>query len=368
MKEWPKQGSDYMEQIKNTNMPRSHKSEAVDPSMGLAKSMKPENNNADNPTTKVTDPSKDVPTERITETTQTPKSKKGYKQPVKKTRAPTPRPKELHIQASSAQILGGRDHQEDRFVVGYDIGKHRMLYAIMDGHRGSKCVDFICDFFPKEVARLHAKNGNVQQVLQKAASHAQDKWAIATLGSAAKRRVKNKAERQKVFAKLPPTFFEGENDSGTTLCACVIDKASRQLWVCHIGDSRFAMEQQGMIFETKDALVPDAWETSKGPWQDEVVIENGRVEGDVNMIAAIGDYTPDLLGVLIATPVCPNPISLQIGSTIVLGSDGFWDIVETQQLYRNPVGSAEQLLQHKWVKQYPTRWTDNVTVLVLHVV
>jgi serine/threonine protein phosphatase PrpC len=271
----------------------------------------------------------------------------------------------LNLVWSKAQVQGKRDHQEDRLFI-TELDQNKILFVITDGHRGTRCVNFVIGFFPQEVQKQYAKiskkkQTNLCSILKSAVKSTHDAWAMEVLGNKNQRFPKNQAEQQKIIANLPKDFFTNEGDSGTTLISVLIDKQNKMAYVVSLGDSRAVILQDELIISTRDHSVPKKLEYLKGTeFEKTIRVLDSRLCSDLAMIASIGDYTPDLLGVLRTIPdVCCIPISLS-PSCIVLASDGLWDVVDPQELFLNPFKDAQSL-----VTQFQKRFYDNTTIIVI---
>lgn len=264
---------------------------------------------------------------------------------------------------SVAQLQGLRDAQEDRYITNFDLGKNRKLFMVCDGHRGSPCVDFVVDFFPEVLKSVCSSTTrqNMKQVLLRAVEKTHDAWANKVLGHSSKRKVKNKIEQEQVFQRVSKNFFELEWDSGTTLCCVVLDLTCRHVWFCNLGDSRAAVcYNETFILTTKDDKVPEVLRFLQGTeFAKTVKVEDARIQADLAMTGAIGDYTPDLLGVLLTEPTIFD-FKIEKKATLVLATDGVFDILTEQDIFSNPIKDANAVLH-----EIHNKLEDNATLIVI---
>lgn len=268
----------------------------------------------------------------------------------------------LKLVYSKAQIQAKRPEQEDRMFIG-DIDPNKTLFVIADGHRGARCVNFVIDFFPSEVQKRCAnKTNNLCVQLKSAVKATHDAWALEVLGNARNRFPKNPPEQKKIMAALPKDFFEKEGDSGTTLVCALVDKQKRKVYLVNLGDSRAIILQDELIVSTRDHGVPKVLEYLKNTeFAKTTRVYEDRVANDLAMSASIGDFTPDLLGVLRTVPdvavfsLCPS-------ACIVLASDGLWESADTQEVLLNPIQNAQSVITRFHQELY-----DNTSVIVIFV-
>lgn len=269
-----------------------------------------------------------------------------------------------NMSCTLGQIQSIRDEQEDRIYV-EPLGEEQTLFIVADGHRGSRCVDFVIKFLPAEILKLYQQSRlrkNIKDLLLRAFYATNDAWAKEVLGDAESRFPENPLEREKIVHGLPKNFFDRQGDSGSTILCGIIDLKQSKMWFCNLGDSRVVFRQNDFLFASLDKKVPKVLSHLVGTaFETSTKVEADRLQGDLQMVSAIGDYTPNLLGTVQTTPAIQE---FQIENTceIVMATDGLWDVVKEQMLFLNPITDANSILE-----TYGPKSTDNTSVIVIKI-
>jgi serine/threonine protein phosphatase PrpC len=271
---------------------------------------------------------------------------------------------------SVEQRQGQREYQEDRA----DVRRlkapygHYLIATICDGHGGNQCVDFVINDFPRRVANaLHdklqtTKRPRVKTLLSNAVTQVVTAWDDKSLGVGVRQTIVDNATRAAHFAKVDMVAHERDGlDSGTTLVCAVVDEQRRKMWFVNLGDSRAVCKIDGQpLFSTIDHSVPDRRTGGGGEFQFEY--KDGRVANDLAMTHAIGDNSANLVGA-VKRESSTYTLSVPKGSnlTMIMASDGLFDIVNSQQITLNDRSHARELIDIDCAGQ---ELHDNTTCLL----
>jgi serine/threonine protein phosphatase PrpC len=269
------------------------------------------------------------------------------------------------VNVSSAQIQGKRETQEDRFGTREFAGDWKLLY-VADGHGGRACVDFVVHLLPQVMAEMLASlpsrsEKNVKKGLSDVVEIINNRWAEKVLGKAERRMVAKPEDQKKAFAHVDLAEFQKkEYDSGTTLLLALLDLQMGAMYLCHLGDSRAVVKTDGpntTVLATQDHGVPRRIVVSE---KMEAKIIDGRVEGDLAMSAAIGDYTPALIGVI---KTIPDQTKITLSRTqkmhLIMASDGLFEIIDQHQLFLNEHTTAREIIDERGESNFE----DNTTII-----
>jgi len=274
----------------------------------------------------------------------------GYNLRTRKNIIKTPR---LVVSSTQHQINGLRDKQEDFIYIG-NVNRYRTLYIITDGHGGDQCSKFTIEFVKQAVDTFSKKYKDMKSLFAFVVLAAHDAWAIHIFGDAKYRSPETLAERantlQQVIPELGTSYVDKGGMSGTTLVCCMIDRKTKQICFCNLGDSRAVMLKNEMFYATRDHSVPKKLTHLIGTEFEtfaatQMVGTIQRVNGDLSVSAAIGDYSPSLLGLLQSKPDI-NMFPLDEDAIVILGSDGLWNAVDCQHLFLNPLLDAKDVIAH----------------------
>lgn len=231
-------------------------------------------------------------------------------------------------------IQGGRSYQEDKLSI-HGVGK-RLVVTVCDGHGGARCSEWVHKQFtsilhahwPKDMRDM--RNATLTVAMQ------WDQMCMKKLGIA--RWPKTPEEREHMFATPAAQAYEdGEWSAGTTIIAAAIDLETGEVLVTNVGDSR-AVWWNGVrsnLHETEDHK-PERADLGalggfvrKGRRKDSA----RRINGDLAVGRAIGDNSDTLMGSVICTPhVYSFHLSRRGDTTIVLGTDGVFDVIKSNEL------------------------------------
>lgn len=268
----------------------------------------------------------------------------------------------LHLDVTVNVEQGARDYQEDRHYHGELPApfNHLYLFLVCDGHGGDTCSEYVKTNLVKKIHELlHDKaakkvaNPNLPHLLKTAIQSVCLAWTTWALGPGGKSIVDSRT-RKAYFDQVDlDRFNETGRDSGTTVCCALLDTVSGKLHVANLGDSRCILRAGSEIHATRDHSVPKSAPRIQGY---NLTYDDGRVCGDVAMTRSIGDLTPELTGVVGRTPdlytyklrsakSSVSPLTTdQTDATIVIASDGLFDIVNTQNVLLNHHSHAKDIM------------------------
>lgn len=304
--------------------------------------------------------------------------------------------KKLCTDVTHVQILGQRESQEDRFFIG-KMPRDLECWIVLDGHGGDPCVNFVLQYFPKRLAfHLRQFSLSIKKALRSSVLDTCEAWAEAALGSEGNRQFKKmketiqklvqasstksgkeekdieakiQAEQLKVFEFVDMENFMSNNlHSGTTFLCVLFEASSGQLFTCHLGDSRAIWHTEGheTILSTTDHDVP---KLHVAPHGQKVVTEEGRIKGDLNMSASIGDFTPDMIGLIRTEPAIEQyRLRSHHCTELILASDGLTKVAMDQhRLFLNPHKNAKELLDEMMQEFGEEAFQDNTTILLVKI-
>jgi PPM family protein phosphatase len=154
----------------------------------------------------------------------------------------------------------------------------------------------------------------------------------------------------------------GTQGMGSTVVAALLE--GDRVWVAHVGDSRLYQFRDGqVVFATTDhTRVQMMLEMGL------LTPEQAKDHPEGNVITRAVGHDPTTRGATFAADVQREPISLQDGDSLLLCSDGLYDLVDDQEMIENIAGRpAEEGTQRLVALANRRGGHDNITVLVLHV-
>ncbi|MCO4774021.1 MAG: serine/threonine-protein phosphatase, partial [Deltaproteobacteria bacterium] len=154
----------------------------------------------------------------------------------------------------------------------------------------------------------------------------------------------------------------GTMGMGSTLVAAYIKGTA--IYVAHVGDSRFYLFREGRIaFRTTDhTKVQTLLEIGA------ITPEQAKKHPEGNIITrAVGHDRQDGMGRPFEADVLAKPLELQAGDTLLLCSDGLYDLVDDREMIAIVSGTGAQPACDRLVALANERGGhDNITVVLLH--
>jgi len=272
------------------------------------------------------------------------------KQPVEpdvQFQEPVPRLSERHRVGHAHTIGRRRDMEDSSLIAGCFLGrKDEDVYAVFDGHGGSKCALYssakFCEVFEKVAGELQGDQSDVAlQVLSRV--------FIAL----------NSDLEDKVWAKQCGTtavvaYFKGSN-----------------LYIANVGDTRAVLCRNGTAQRLSVDHKPTVGEeVARIQSLDGGLVINGRVQGMLSVTRALGDSQ-------LSPWVSPEPFVTHVSLTpsdefVILACDGVWDVITDEEAVsiikhtEAETGSAQEAAQKLMNESYGRGSTDNITVLVIY--
>jgi len=148
-------------------------------------------------------------------------------------------------------------------------------------------------------------------------------------------------------------------EPGSTAVLCLIQ--NKKAWWAHVGDSRFYLFRDGLpLYRT----------------QDDSFVEQLYQKGEISLEKLDGhpmrNYVTQCIGVMENEPkvAVSKGVDLQVGDTLLLCSDGFWEPLDDAQIGANLVDngikdSVTKLATRAEQISYPK--SDNTTVLAMNI-
>lgn len=259
-------------------------------------------------------------------------------------------------------VGGASEVSEDRCLaisdlgdaLGIETGFKDSLFAVLDGHDGSKAVDYTRDNLPYEIRSTGFLESNPGLAVQQAVLEIDRKFALAC--------------------------SENGDSSGTCVLVCMV--RGQHLVVAWAGDSRAVMYGgTGEVIDlSQDHTVARNDAELERLAEAGVFVKRGRVLGVLQPSRSVGDL--DLkrrapLGVIAECEVRNYVIPLMpdTNSFIVLASDGLYDAMSSEEVVamvghvlQNMNGTREFLSQEaadSLVKYAQQRTADDITVVVV---
>jgi serine/threonine protein phosphatase PrpC len=149
---------------------------------------------------------------------------------------------------------------------------------------------------------------------------------------------------------------------GSTMVAAYI--RGDDIWVAHVGDSRFYLFREGTVaYRTIDhTRVQSLLEIGA------ITPEEARKHPEGNVITrAVGHDRQDGGGRPFEADVIAEPLKLKAGDTLLLCSDGLYDLVDDREMIGIVSGEGAEVACRKLVDLANERGGhDNITVVLLH--
>ena len=169
--------------------------------------------------------------------------------------------------------------------------------------------------------------------------------------------------------------------SGTTCLVGVL--TGTQLEMCHVGDSRAIL-----LRNDNSVIIPLTVESNikQMPLELQRIQQGeGRIDSMGNifygpqgiaMTRSLGNAVMLRAGIL-PTPIINSPIQLSQGSTIVLATDGVWDVLSNEEVrdivmrtdnFENAGRVLAEAAQQKWIGDLPIEGkVDDITCLIIQI-
>lgn len=245
----------------------------------------------------------------------------------------------INIRAGWAEMRGKRPDMQDAICVQFALqgNNTQHLFGLYDGHSGSKTSLLLA----KNVAHTFAAQHN--------ANTAPDR-ALYTAYQTLEKEVE----------------VNGHSDGSTALTIFV---SAATLYIANTGDSKAVLCSAGAAIDLNELDRPEnESETLRIRELGGYVTASGRVNGELGISKAVGDVS--LHPFVSWEPTVTSRIIKRSDEFIIMGCDGIWDYVSSQEAvrivrstlkYSDPFKSAAMLRD----AAYSHGSTDNISVIVI---
>lgn len=210
------------------------------------------------------------------------------------------------VAGASLQCRNRSHDNEDRVSIGSISEGNLRFIAVLDGHGGSGCSEYMHTYLKDTVAHtLESSNGNTEQALK--------------LG----------------LDITEINFFQKSSNDSSGCCVVVALVDNTHITIANVGDCRAILVGRAeTVFSTQDHRPTDPTEQSRVEAAGGFVVRN-RVFGLLGVSRSLGDKdfkTEDVSGSVISTPdISKIPLSPD-HEFLVLASDGVWDRLSTEDV------------------------------------
>lgn len=250
----------------------------------------------------------------------------------------------LRVSAALSSTCGARgpDRMEDRSIVIPNLAElsNTHLFAVIDGHGGQECSQFVANHFPGALFRAWA---NEEATPDSALIHA--------------------------FEDVDTAFLRdthvSEESGCTAIAALIVDK---KLFVANAGDCRCVLSRKDatVVHLSKDHVAADPIEKARVEARGGFVSLGGRVQGRLMVSRAIGDRP--IKRYVSSTPEVTATDITDGDDFIILASDGLWDALSSQEaanVVRSTVRVSDLAAKRLALKAIELGSDDNISVIVV---
>jgi VCBS repeat-containing protein len=240
-----------------------------------------------------------------------------------------------------------RPNQDTYLEVHISDGKK--LVGVFDGHGtlGEHVSNRVKGVF-SEMAHSIASAPDIQGAFQQAFAQARNRIQQANIG----------------------------DESGTTATVALVDSVRKNVSIAYVGDSTATIidPRGNMTFQTEDHRPDDVKEEQRlracgTQVRNGRVPLNGKPEVHLGLARAIGDFLYAGQGV-IAEPTVIQSMPFEAGSSLLLASDGVWDVLPKATVgsmaAQSPDSAANIVRQaHSTWMNMPHQHVDDITAVVV---
>lgn len=280
-------------------------------------------------------------------------------------------------------IQGRRQAQEDAYVL-TELNDARqrsiLLCAVFDGHLGNAASAFLRDELPDYIAEAInspvGTNVSVGRLAQRAWNECCESYRVSCASGEDCTAVYD--EREGV---LMANTGGKDAVAGSTGTVVAVDQQAGQIAVLNCGDSRsLVLDREGKIhFETTDHTPDrelDRFSSGKDQGLDystpKCFAGKWRVEvGDYDYAVARSLEGPFATSKGIVSKADISSLPLQKGNTVLLASDGLWEVVDSTQVaryvakQRQEGASAQEISREVTMLAHRNGSTDNISVITI---
>lgn len=247
---------------------------------------------------------------------------------------------ESKISYGASDMQGWRLKQEDAHihVVNFRGNSEEALFSVFDGHGGPEVSKFCEINFPDQLIQALGDASDVDASFLDAMRRAYLQLDQLLLSDEGRKFVRNFDSGAMNKAS---SFIDDDGDRvdnvGCTAVSCYIKK--NKVYVANCGDSRIVLCRGGTAIELSTDHKPEVAEEERRIRAGGGIIQDGRVNGNLNLTRAIGDFQykkdPNLDPADQIITANPELHSLEIAiedEFLVLGCDGIWESWTSQQI------------------------------------
>lgn len=246
------------------------------------------------------------------------------------------------ISYGASDMQGWRMKQEDAHIHEVDFrgNSQEALFSVFDGHGGPEVSNFCMMNFPAQLTEALSNANDTDASLLDAMRKGYLKLDEMLLSDEGRAFVQNYDNGNS--ANRARSFMDEGNDKinnvGCTAVSCYIK--DNKMYIANAGDSRIVLCRGGTAIELSTDHKPEvAEEERRIKAAGGSISEDGRVNGNLNLTRAIGDfeYKRDKKLDPADQIITANPelYSLEIVADdefLVLGCDGIWESWTSQQI------------------------------------
>jgi protein phosphatase 2C len=244
--------------------------------------------------------------------------------------------------------LGARKTMEDFTIIEPRLTSSGEwgLFVVLDGHGGSQIADYTKNNYPR-VLRDILQNTKREQSIK----------SLIELSI-------QKLSEEMMALK--------DHEAGTTFCALLINSARKTYYVINIGDSSMVRIQTTDDGKNKlDMQVLTVEHKITNPFEKERIkavqgLMNNRVGGQLLVTRALGDFAFQPYGITSEPDITEHHMSRE--RYILIGSDGVWDVIDSEQTRTIIEGSGDKPIQDivdSFMHDAKLKSIDNISLIGL---
>lgn len=272
--------------------------------------------------------------------------------------------KSKNFEFAQSSMQGWRTSMEDAHICHTDIEEEVHLFAVFDGHGGSEVAKFCEKYFVETLLKNQEfKKKNYEQALRETY---EEMDVLLEYNN---------------FALLKPFMEQIDLNSQAGCTAVVVLLTPEKYFVANAGDSRcvlFCKDQQ-VIPLTEDHK-PDNVKEKKRIEQAGGIVCDGRINGNLNLSRAIGDFEfknqknlEKEQQLIVASPDVVVRSYDDNDHFLLLGCDGIWETLSTPEIglfiekSQLPLKETAENLLDKLIAKDTTEGTgcDNMSCIIV---
>ncbi|CAL1388196.1 unnamed protein product [Linum trigynum] len=233
------------------------------------------------------------------------------------------------VRSGAFSDIGFRSRMEDVYAciddftidngLRHDIDGPNAFYGVFDGHGGKHAADFACHHLPRFIIEDEDFPRDIERVIASAFQQTDSAFAEACL-------------------------LDAGLASGTTALVALV--MGRLLVVANAGDCRAVLSRRGKAVEMSRDHKPGCTIEQKRIEASGGSVDDGYLNGQLNVARAIGDWHMEGLKALEGGPLSAEPELITTELTeddefLIIACDGIWDVFRSQ----NAVDFARRRLQ-----------------------